>query len=125
MTSPAQLIADNLSSLPHPDGTCRQMPGFNTQLLPQVFQEQIKKTSLELGECIIHLLTTSGYRVVTEAEYQTPRDETPPQTGNLHCSQCDTRLLSISLVNPDKILTNGKSLLTQMAKRNPECPHDA
>lgn len=123
----AQLIADNLGALPHPDGNPRQLAGYTTNLLPEALRDQIKAAATEIGESIVYLLETNGYRVVAEADL--PADDTTdpdaPPIANLHCIMCDSRLLSIALTNPSHCLTNGRLLLQGMASLSPECPHDA
>lgn len=125
MTTPAELIAKNLSSLPHPDGTPRQMPGFSTQLLPEALQQQMSNTAVEIGEAIINLLTLNGLQVVTEQQLAqaAPAASEPPRQANVHCTMCDKRLFSINLTNPEHTLTNGRLFIQGMANLSPECPH--
>ncbi len=124
MTTPAQLIAKNLSALPHPDGTPRQLAGFSTQLLPEALQQQMSQTGQDIGEAIINLLSLNGYRVVTEQELNQPATETgPPATANVHCTMCDKKLFSINLTNPAHVLTNGRMFVEGIGGLNPECPH--
>jgi len=118
--TPAELIAANLQALPHPDGTARQLPGFNPQLLPDAMQQQIRDTAKDIGEAIINLLESSGYHIGTEPP---PSDEPAPQVANLHCTLCDTKLLSINLINPTHCLTNGPMFIDALTKLRPDCPH--
>lgn len=126
---PAELIATNLAALPHPDGTPRHMPGFQTQLLPEPLQEQVSQNARELGEAIVHLLESSGYRILTDAQIQAAGQPAPaadPQTlGSVHCNVCDTKLFQLNMVNPSKILTNPQLLIAGIGALNPECPHGA
>lgn len=119
--TPAQIIAKNLAALPHPDGTTRQLPGFTTQLLPEALQQQVSDTAKELGEAIIHLLEINGYRVTDEPSQ--PTQTTPLQVANLHCAACDTRLMQMTLINPEHVVTNGRLFLEALKSRSVECPH--
>lgn len=124
MTTPAQIIASNLSALPHPDGTPRQLPGFSTQLLPEALQQQMSKTALDIGEAIINLLTLNGYKVLTDQEIAQPAaPPDAPSQANIHCTMCDKKLFSVNLTNPTHTLTNGRMFIQGIAGLNPECPH--
>lgn len=125
MTTPAEIIATNLASLPHPDGTPRQLPGFSTQLLPEALQQQMSSTAREIGEAIINLLTMNGYQVVTEQQLAqaAPADTEAPTRANVHCTMCDKKLFSVNLTNPEHTLTNGRLFIQGMANLSPECPH--
>jgi len=101
--TPAQLIAQHLAALPHPDGTPRQLPGFATQLMPEQMAQQINHAATEIGEAIINLLETNGYTVATETQLAQP--EPAPQIANVHCSHCNARVLQFNIVNPNRILT--------------------
>lgn len=117
--TPAKLIADNLAALPHPDGTARQMPGFNAHLLPDGMRAQVQQTAQDIGEAIVHLLETNGH-ALGEQPAQPVAD--PVDVAHLHCLSCDTRLLSINVSGPIA-RTNGTALLRALAVLNPECPH--
>lgn len=122
----AQIIADNLAAIPHPDGAPRQLAGYNTTLLPEALREQVTTAAREVGESIVHLLELNGYRIVREADIPAPAgDAGDPSIANLHCVMCDERLLSISLVNPTHAVTNGRILLQGLGAREVECPHGA
>ena len=102
--TPAELIAQNLAALPHPDGNPRQLPGFATQLLPEEMAEQVTKTALELGEAIIHLLTLNGYDITTGQTQTAPPEA--PSVANVHCTYCDARVLQLNITNPSRVLTS-------------------
>lgn len=125
---PAELIAANLAALPHPDGAPRQLAGFTTALLPDALREQVTRAATDIGDAIVHLLETNGYRITTATE---PAGDTPTEpsaatpVGHLHCTHCDTRLLSLNLVDPAHIMTDGRALLRALAARGKDCPHDA
>ncbi len=124
--TPAQLIAANLAALPHPDGAPRQLAGFQTGLLPDPLREQVTRTATDIGEAIMYLLETNGYRItaITETdEPAAPAAVAIADVGHLHCRACDTRLLSLNLTNPSHIVTDGPALISALAGRNPECPH--
>lgn len=94
---PAQLIAANLAALPHPDGTPRQLPGFSSRLLPEPMQEQIGQTAQEIGEAIVNLLETNGWRITTDA----PAPEAPKRTADVVCNHCKTAVLTLNVTtNP-------------------------
>lgn len=119
--TPAELIAANLHALPHPDGTPRQLAGFNTQLLPDAMQKQVQDTAKDIGAAIIHLLESSGYHITTETP--TDPDDEPIQAANIHCTLCDAKLLTLNLVNPTHSLTNGPLFIEALTQLKPECPH--
>lgn len=125
--TPAQLIADNLAALPHPDGTPRQLAGYSTNLLPEALREQITNAAKEIGESVVYLLETSGYRIVAADDMPTEDTTDPdaPPVANLHCIICDARLMSVALTNPSHCLTNGRLLIQGMSSLSPECPHGA
>lgn len=121
--TPAELIAKNLASLPHPDGTARQMPGFSSHLLPEPLQQQVVQSAKDIGEAIINLLELNGYTVATAADLAAPAPTEPPQVANIHCTLCDKKLFSLNLTNPAHSLTNGRTFLEAVAALSPECPH--
>ena len=125
--TPARLIADNLAALPHPDGTPRQLAGFSTRLLPDAMRDQVDQAAVQIGEAIVHLLETNGYRITSgdEPAPESADNAANPDVAHLHCINCDKRLLSINLTNPEHSLTNGRLLLSGLAALSPECPHDA
>lgn len=121
--TPAELIAANLAAIPHPDGSPRVLAGFSTTLLPDNLQEQVTRTAADIGEGIVYLLESSGYRIVSENDAApAPADDAPP-IAHLHCSQCDARLLSINVSNPAHAVTSGSVLIAAMSNLRPECPH--
>lgn len=122
--TPAELIAHNLASLPHPSGGVLGLPGFQTRLLPAAMRDQVGQTSREIGEAIVHLLTSNGYRVVSDSDtapIPAPAGSTP--IAALTCRVCGTVLLELSLVDPRRVLTDGPALLAGLSNRSPECPH--
>lgn len=124
--TPAELIANNLVALPHPDGTPRVLPGFSTQLLPETLHEQVGKTAKDIGDAIVNLLEINGYRITNEPEpAQTSTPALADSIANLHCNSCDTRLMQLNISNPSKVLTSGRMFIQGISSRNPECPHDA
>lgn len=123
MTSPAELIANNLAALPHPDGTPRQLAGFSTQLLPEAMHDEINKAAREIGESIINLLTEHGYHIVTDDELHQPTPTSSPEIAHVHCTLCDTRLFSLNITTPSHCLTNAESFIEAISQRSPGCPH--
>lgn len=124
MTTPAQLIAANLAALPHPDGTPRQLAGYNRQLLPEPLQAEVDKSAADIGEAIIHLLEVSGWTVAPATTQPADTPQTAPPIAHLHCTFCDMRLLSLNLTEPNHARTDGAALITGFARLTPECPHD-
>ena len=53
-------IADNLGSLPHPDGIPRRLMQFSPVIAEL---EAVKVHARDLGTAIVHLLEASGYRI--------------------------------------------------------------
>lgn len=121
--TPAQLIAANLAAIPHPDGAPRVLAGFSTTMLPDNLQEQVSKAAADIGEGIVYLLESSGYRIVAENEVTPAEPDDSPPIAHLHCSLCDARLLSINVSNPAHAVTNGSVLISAMGGLRPECPH--
>lgn len=123
--SAADLIAANLAALPMPDGSVRGLPGFQSRLLPAPMQEQVGATARDIGEAIVYLLTSHGYRVVSGEDEPAPAPV--PAAGapvaRLCCRVCNTVLLELSLVDPARIVTDGPALLAGLAGRAVECPH--
>jgi hypothetical protein len=116
MSSPAELIANNLAALPHPDGAPRQLSGFSTRLLPEALHSQIQQTAKDIGEAVIHLLETNGYTVTNETSQPTQATDEPPQIANIHCHHCDARVLQMNISTPTKVLTGHHFALL-------ECPN--
>lgn len=103
--TPAELIARNLPALPHPDGTPRQLAGFNPQLLPEALAQQVTETANDIGQAIVHLLETSGYRIVPATQIADPVPAEPPRIANVHCSYCDAQVLRLNISNPNRVMT--------------------
>lgn len=114
MTTPAEVIANNLAALPHPDGVPRQLPGFNTRLLPEVIQEQVTKTARDIADAIVHLLTMNGYTITTPDQIaKEPRDT---RTAHVYCTTCTKEVLNLNITHPDRVLTKHHFALEP-------CPH--
>lgn len=126
MAEPAQLIASNLAALPHPDGAPRVLAGFGTALLPDPLREQVTQAATEIGEAIVYLLESNGWRLLAPGEQIQPDAPTgPPEVAHLHCRECDARLMSLNLTTPERIVTDARALITGIARLSPDCPHDA
>lgn len=122
--NPAHIIAANLAALPHPDGTPRVLPAFNTRLLPEPLQQQMTQTSKDIGECIVHLLELNGYQVVSNEEAnRAAQPAEPASMANVHCTMCDQKLFSLRLTNPTHAVTDGRAFIGAVSNLNPECPH--
>ncbi|MBO0676769.1 hypothetical protein JRC04_04755 [Mycolicibacterium sp. S2-37] len=68
------LIADNLSCLPHPDGTELRFVNFATfPGQPDEMQEQIRGVSMGIAEAIVHLLSKNGKAIVDESNLAQPK----------------------------------------------------
>ncbi len=102
--TPAELIARNLAALPHPDGTPRQLAGFNSQLMPEAMAEQVNQTATDIGESIVHLLTTSGYDIVPAGHTTPPPDDDKPAVASVYCTYCDARTLQLNITNPARVM---------------------
>lgn len=105
MTTPAHLIATHLAALPHPDGTPRQLPGFATQLMPEAMAQQVTKAGEEIGEAIVHLLTTNGYTLTEQGATPAPVVQEPAQIASVYCSHCNERVMQLNITNPNRVLT--------------------
>lgn len=121
--TPAQLIAANLAALPHPDGTPRQLAGYSKTLLPEPLQAQVEQSANEVAEAIVHLLETSGYDIVPAGSQQPTTTTAEPPVAHLHCTFCDTRLLSLNLTDAAHARTDGAALIHAMTRLTPDCPH--
>lgn len=100
--TPAELIAHNLAALPHPDGSTRNLPGFNHRLLPEPIQNQVSKTAQDIGDCIVHLLETNGYYLTTEK----PNQPTQANIATLVCNHCDEQVMQFNITHPDRVATS-------------------
>lgn len=128
MTSPnipAQVIADNLAALPHPDGSVHQLAGYQPTLLPEPLAAQVRKTALEIGESIVHLLKVSGWEVVPAGGTPAPveQDDRPP-VGVVWCNECDAELLRLNLSDPARIMASAPNLCAVFGARGcvfPKC----
>lgn len=74
MLTPAQVIAQNLGALPHPDGAVIQLPGFRTTLLPEGIRLEVNETATKIATAIVHLLESNGYAI-------TAKNSQPTQTS--------------------------------------------
>lgn len=120
--TPAQLIAANLAALPHPDGGVRGLPGFQARLLPEPMQAEIGRTAQDIGDGIVHLLTTNGYRITAGEELTAAPDPADVRVVALTCRLCGTVLLELSVAD-SRVLTDGPTLLRALGDRAVECPH--
>lgn len=110
----AHLIATNLQALPHPDGTPRSLPGFNTRILPEALKQEIDRYALDFGEAIVHLLELNGYHLQTELRQ--PTQTTQPETASVICAHCNARVLQLNITNPERVVAQ-----THFAAQ--ECPN--
>ena len=117
MSSPAQLIATHLAALPHPNGTPRQLPGFSSQLLPEGLRSQVQQAATDIGDAVIHLLETNGYRVTDEPSQPTQTTETTRPVANVHCHHCDTRVLQLNITDPTRVMTGHHFALVECPNR--------
>lgn len=99
---PAQLIAQHLAALPHPDGSTRNLPGFSHRLLPEPIQKQVSKTAQDIGECIVHLLEQNGYYLTTEK----PSQPTQTNIATVVCNHCSEQLLQFNITHPERVATS-------------------
>lgn len=118
----AELIAENLSALPHPDGGVCQLPGFSGQLLPDALREQMADSARQIGEAVVYLLESNGFRL--ESGPPPPPAEAPvDRIAHVHCRLCDTRLLSLNVSNAGHVTVDGRRLVESLAARDGGCPH--
>lgn len=120
--TPAELIAANLSALPHPDGGVRQLAGYSTALLPDALRDQVESSARDIGEAVVYLLESNGYRIES-GPAPAAQPETEPTVAHVHCLLCDTRLLSMNIVEASHVTVDGRRLVESVAARSPECPH--
>jgi hypothetical protein len=93
-TKAAQLIADNLSALPHP-GTDEQaraavsLRAFRTTGMPPQMTTHIKAATKLIGESVVHLLRTNGIELIDAGELErlraTDPNQPPPRSVSLQC----------------------------------------
>jgi hypothetical protein len=118
------------------------LPGLSTTGIPPEMAEDFAQIAglptndapKLLAEAIVALIETElagGSTIVTDADLAALQQAaaTAP-TGarilSVHCT-CDTTqsdpLMQLAATNSDRIIVNGKALLTGLAQRNPDCPH--
>lgn len=115
--SAADIIAKNLAALPHPDGNPRQLPGFQTQLLPEAMAEQVTQTAKDIGDAIVFLLESSGLQIVPAGQTPTAEPTDAPPIANVHCTYCDARVLQLNISNPNRVLTGHHFALADCPQR--------
>lgn len=119
------LIADNLGSMPHPDGRPRRFM-HHSQFAGGQRNDKVKlavhKLATEHAESVQHLLATRGYTIAH-------KDDTPPadqdgyKTITVNCV-CGQRLTQIG------VSANLTATLSRIAAKSlaaallTECPHD-
>lgn len=132
MTSPssdpsqvASLIADHLAALPHPDGGVRAVAGFaGGGLMPEPLRDQQRRQAVEVGEAIVHLITSHGWTIGrADSVTETPASSDRPSAVRLHCRQCDTLLLTVSLAHGPRAITDGAALIGGLGSLKRDCPH--
>lgn len=57
------LIADHLGSLPHPDGMPRRLMGFSTVGRDEQSAAAIRRSTRDIADALVHLLTTHGWMI--------------------------------------------------------------
>jgi hypothetical protein len=118
----AELIADNLHSLPHPDGRPRRLLEYSRfGKTPETVARQAIK-GLGMGHAMIHLLERHGFQI-THKDDPKPADANEYKVARLKCLHCGKELLRIG-VDENMVATMSRLALRSIAQINPECPHD-
>lgn len=134
----AELISTGLrNGLTHPgrDGgkpIPLVLPMFRTAGMPQEMTELVDETVVLLGEAIVALIEEEGgSEIVTKeqaAELQiAQQDPAAIRQVMVHC-RCDSDrkdpLAILTVTNSPYVVIDAKQLLTGLAKRSPEHPHE-
>lgn len=138
----AQLISDNLpNGLVIPGDPSRNepdiplvLPAFNPNIAgtPPEYAELISTAVKTLGEAIVHLIETKGESTIVSRTHledleSIASDAPEPEILPVHCRKCDPKyqnpLMLLSFDARRRIMIDGKVFLSELAKRNPDCPH--
>ncbi|ORV92789.1 hypothetical protein AWC11_07235 [Mycobacterium interjectum] len=119
------LIADNLHSMPHPDGRPRrfmhhsQFAGGGND--PKV-QAAVRQLGEDHGVSTQHLLERNGY-TITHKDDPKPADAEGYKTAHIKCLRCGKQLLEIG-VDSSMTATFSRIALLSITQINPDCPHE-
>lgn len=134
----AELIADRLrKGLIHPGDPDREIPPTPLKLpfgpapgRPPEMEKLLDRTVTLLSEAIIHTIIVDGDCEITpRAEAKSLRIAAGDKAGApnmvpIHC-HCDrvNPLAVLTVTDPDNIVVDGRTLLSQLARREAKCPH--
>lgn len=119
------LIADNLGSLPHPDGRPRRFMHHSQfaggQQNPKI-QAAVRQLGIDHAICIQHMLESRGYNI-THKDDPKPADAEGYKTAHIKCLRCGKELLTIGL-DTNMTATLSPLALRNITQLNTECPHE-
>ncbi|OIN81649.1 hypothetical protein [Mycobacterium malmoense] len=120
------LIADNLGSMPHPDGRPRRFMHHSQfaggQSDPKV-QAAVHQLAVDHAVSLQHILETHGYTLTHKDDPKTA-DAEGYKTGHIKCLRCGKQLLTIGF-DTTMTTTMNRTALLSLTQINPECPHEA
>lgn len=121
------LIADNLGSMPHPDGRPRrfmhhsQFAGGANDAKVQV---AVRQLATDHAVSVQHLLERKGYEI-NHKDDPRPADAEGYKTAHIKCARCGRQLLEIGLDHSLTAQFSPLALRSVIAALSSECPaHD-
>jgi hypothetical protein len=118
----ARLIARNLHSLPHPNGSPIKLMQFSAFGQHPQAQAKHRATGDLIGDATIHLLEREGFQI-THRDDPKPADKADYKTAIIKCLRCGKQLLALG-VDENMTATMSRLALRSLATINPECPHE-
>lgn len=130
----ADLIAENLGSLPFPgDGKeppkLLFLPGYRQHGQPTHMIEMMRQHGRQVGLSIVNLLRMNGKAVVDanhHAQLTQAVAATPPKeaiTVQVVCNLCSNVIIGAMRLSTERPSVNGPHFLAQMQKLHPECEY--
>jgi len=117
----AQLVADNLGRLPHPNGSDIRFMHYSTFGHKQDVVERLQNRAYDVGQAIIHLLESNGY-VLNHRDDPAPADNGRVQHATIVCRHCGGHIARMPL-DADNMATVSRIGLAQLQDSAAhECP---
>lgn len=120
-----KLIADNLGSMPHPDGNPRRFmhhSQFAGGQRNEKVQLAVRKLGEQHGECVQHLLETRGY-TITHKDDPKRADAEGYKTVTIKCV-CGKQLLELGVSEQMTATLSRIAAKSVAAALLGDCPHD-
>lgn len=107
------LLVANIGAIPHPEyGVINLLPWA-------VESEQTDALKRQVCEAIVELLATNG---LLRERSEAPSSQ-PARNVSLNCRLCSTPLLNVRVDDSGTANLPAATILSTMARMNPECPH--